>query len=344
MDYSERPRDEVRLEEGDTVRMIARYGGRNTFGRVDVILALDDVLVVSDGQIEPHLVVLDRGSDEFVHRFGPEGSGPGEFRHVPSLFPVSEDRLIVAVYDVPNGRLTRVRLSGADFEPQLVEAVPFRAEKLVTGVVPMADRYVGTGGFGADHRLAVFDSTGSVLKRVKTVDPGVVSEKVRKSRLDLSLLQNQIGKEPGGSRVALVFTELNRLEIVDFADGTYRVVKGPRPAEPALTTEGRRPLSVDWDEHERAYLGLATTEDRIYAAFCGCSHSRAAARQGKAPFPRRVQVYDWSGRLVGEFTVDREIRKIEVPPGDSVLYASYRDPVPRIGKWRIPDWVRSSPP
>jgi len=341
VDYSERPSGGLTLAEDDTARMVARYGGRDTFGRIQAMLALDDVLVLSDQLIEPHLIVLDRGSDELVHRFGPEGSGPGEFRSVASLIRVASDPLTVAAYDVPNGRLTRVRLSGADFEPQLVEAVPFRAERLVTGVVPINDRYVGTGGFGADHRLAVFDSTGSVISRVRTVNPGVVSEKVRKARLDLSLLNNQIARQPGDRRVALAFVELNRLEIVDFAEGTYRVVKGPRPAEPAFTTERRRPLDFDWDEHERAYFGLATTEDRIYAAFCGCAHPRAAVRQGEAPFPRQVQVYAWSGRLVGSFPVDREIGKIAVPPGDSVLYASYRDPVPRVGKWRLPDWVRS---
>lgn len=115
----------------------------------------------------------------------------------------------------------------------------------------------------------------------------------------------------------------------------------PHVTEVVFTTETRRPLAFDRAKHEKAYFGVATTRDRIYLTFCGCVQTLAEARKGEAPMPQRVQVFDWSGRFVGEFPVDREIGgQIAVPPGDSILYASYRTPIPRVGKWRIPEWVR----
>lgn len=339
VDYSERSRDGWRV--GDTARLLERYGGRNTFGRIHSLHVLGDALVIADQLTEPHLVIVNRATGELVHRFGPDGSGPGEFRDVSTLFTVERRPPVVGAYDVPNGRLTYVRLSGQGFEPELLKDLPFRAAQFVTAVEPMGDRYVATGGFGADYRLVVYDSAGEALRYIQTSNPAVLSERVRTARLDRSLLQNVMAREPDGSRIALAFLHLNRLEIVDLDARSVRVVKGPHPTEVVFTTETRRPLTFDRDRHEKAYFGVATTRDRIYLTFCGCVQTIAEARKGESPMPRRVQVLDWSGHFVGEFSVDREIGgQIAVPPGDSILYASYRTPIPTVGKWRIPEWVR----
>lgn len=338
LDYTDPALDSVPSSRADTLRMEERYGDRDEFGEILALQPVGDKLVVADRRMDPHLAVIDRSSRQLSYRFGPHGQGPGEFRSVTTIFRVPRDSSAVGAFDVRNQRMSLVALR--EDRGELLRDVPFRAGNLITRVLPHAGQYVAVGGFPT-YRLTVFDTAGRRVRRIRTERPSAVTERVRKAYLARRMTNSVTAKEPGGSRVALAFLELNRIEIVDLDRETYRVIKGPRPTDPAFTTDNPRPLDVDAEEHERAYFGIAATEDRVYAAFCGCVHPQAATRKGQIPMPQQIQVFDWTGDYLGELTVDTDVRAIAVPPGDSILYGSIESPVPYVGEWRLPAWLRS---
>lgn len=346
VEYSPRPAidyadsSDLDPRRSDTLRIAERYGDSDSFGSISDVYPLPGILVVSDNLMDPHLAIVRLADGEVIHRFGPDGEGPGEFQNVTNLFRAEAEPLSVGAFDVGNQRLSFVEIRATDHRPALRDDLPFRAESMVIHAYPLVeDRYVGGGGCSASHRLGVYDSLGHPLERIQTAVPDVVTPVMRKAVLDRSVLRTHIARRPGRDQYALAFLELNRLEIVDVAGKAFRIVHGPDQTEPAFTTEGPRPITIDWENHERAYFSVATTDDRIYAAFCGCIHAPSRTRKRDVPRPRTVHVYDWTGALVGELLLDREVGEIAVSPGDSVLYGSYQTPVPYIGKWNLPEWI-----
>lgn len=326
------------LGHKDSLHLAETFGNRESFGRIHDLLTFDEFVVIADQLMDPHLAVLDRVSGKLIHRFGPDGAGPGEFRDVSRLFKISSSPPVAAAYDVPNQRITYIRFEGDEYEPILLEDVPFRGGGLTIQMAPHRTGYVGIGGYGADYRLLTVDSIGQPLRRIQTETPEVVTSAARKTGGDRTLLQSTMALHPNGSHVALAFLHLNRLELVNLADETYRVVRGPESVKTNFTIREAQGFRMDFPNEEKAYFAVAATRRHVYVAFCGCVHLPQAE---KYPYPRQIQVYSWDGQFVGQLDLDQQVSKIAVPEGDSVLYASYRTPVPWLGKWELPDWLSS---
>lgn len=92
LDYTDRS---LELPEVDTATLRASYGDAETFGRIAAIYPRpeEQVIVVADHLMDPHLVSLDMESRGVLDRFGPQGQGPGEFRQVSTLFRDSAEPL-----------------------------------------------------------------------------------------------------------------------------------------------------------------------------------------------------------------------------------------------------------
>jgi hypothetical protein len=74
---------------------------------------------------------------------------------------------------------------------------------------------------------------------------------------------------------------------------------------------------------------MDATDRYVYALFCGC-------KPGQGSLPAMLHVYDWNGNFVAEFAFDQEVTALDVSDDDQVIYATYEQPYPGLGEWRLP--------
>ncbi|MFQ5691158.1 MAG: BF3164 family lipoprotein [Gemmatimonadota bacterium] len=312
-------------------------GDSATFGYVKAIQPVDSLLVVADVRLDPYLVLVDLASGRAVRRFGASGDGPGELR-APSSLGLSEGpEPYLRVFDTGQQRVSWLDLRAPGASPRLVRELPLHVGPPVFGLVEADGGLVAAGGFGAEYTLLVLDSVGRVLARERA-DPPFDSEALRRVWGDRMLNQADLAAAPSGTRLALAYTEVNRIDLFRSASGPYISVAGPRPTEPhyEIGEDGFRFL---FDRHERAYFGVAATDSFVYALFCGCVQGTPGGPDLSAwTWPRRIHVFDWDGNFVGELTLDRGVTAIGVSAADSTLWGAFTDPVPGIAEWSLSKW------
>ena len=324
---------EPALRHRETLQLRRELGDSLAFGYVTAVQPFDDFLVVGDQFATPHLIIIDRATGKIAHRIGRTGKGPGEFTVPWLVLKTSSSPPLAKVVDTGNRRITHIAFRGPAFEPEIVEEIRFEALESLRDIVPLKDGRVLLQGLYVDYTFVVTDRAGKRLKRLYA-DPPFREQDMPLPHGRMMLNDGRLVGQPDGPRFALAYLSTNRIDFFAGPSGPYFSVSGPHDTETRYHAEGDR---FFWDEgDERAYVDIAASNDYVYALFCGCTHR--ALRDGQ--FPTRIHVFTWNGRFVGELVLDKGITALAVSDNDESIWGAFQDPVPLIGEWQIPEWLR----
>lgn len=296
--------------------------------------------------VDDRLVVLDR-SAPMVHvfdlagahlgSFGQKGEGPGEYRSAVHVQRDAKNPRNVWIFDRTLGRMTRLRFGQAPL-PELQEVVNLDAG---TGVflhpVWLGDTTLVVSAISPTHsdgRLLLTNRAGGVIRMI-----GKPPRHPGSAAIPVTVLQHAyegpLTVRPDRSRFALATRQADRLEIYR-ADGTQ-----------LAEVFGSTGILPDFEVRERAegvsmaagndlrvgYVGLASTNEHIYALFSGMLGSEGGANTF---FGREVHVFDWSGKKVGQMKLDEIAAAIAVTPDGRQMFAIRHDPEPSVVRYAIP--------
>lgn len=327
------------LDEARRGNLILRrtLGDSATFGWVTEIVVTSDLVVTADLEMPPHLKFLDRATGEVVAEFGPNGEGPGEFVDIRTIIVNDPPAPTISVFDFQNRRISEVRLPTGDSGPQLVGETAFRTDAYIWQLVAATGSYVANGIFFGRYTLARLDSAGGVLRRWHGDPPYQPSEVPNRSAL-AALNQNHLTGLPGGETVAVAYQHANRVDLFNLDAGRHRTLAGPRPVETHFEFR-QGSFGFIRRRDERAYVDLASTKSYLYGLFCGCTHPRTP---GRYPLATKLHVWRWDGTFVAELEFDRPVSKLAVSSTGDRVWALYATPIPYIGEWELPGWLRTN--
>ncbi|MBI4544863.1 MAG: hypothetical protein HY703_06700 [Gemmatimonadetes bacterium] len=327
------PQLEAGSEPRDTLPLRRAFGDSLAFGWISGLWIAGENLLVSDPQTSPHLLLIDRRSGAIRKRFGRHGRGPREFQDPVWAVPVPGDPSQVWVYDFQNKRLALLRPDAPD-DGVVEKELPLLAGLSLSSPVWTGDRIVSNGLF-PDHTLTVLDRTGRIISSI-IADPPYSAREVPHGVGRMLLNRSFLAVHPGLERLALSYQYRSRVDFFTAAGEMYASTTGPRPVTPRYHVADGRHF---WDPgSEMAYAGAAAGSRFVYALFCGCR----LGQNGQSSLPARIHVFDWEGRFLEELALDRPVIQFTVSAGDSLLYASFQDPYPRVGEWALPARLRRS--
>lgn len=297
-----------------------------------------------------HAVLIDQAADSVIHvlrksdgglvrSFGRRGGGPGEYRGVWSIAPVREARDEFWIWDVGLRRLTHVDL-GEDFvdgKGPGEQSVNVSAEVPLIDPVRLDSLWVALG-FLESGRLAYFDQEGRLVRTAGETPP--LDEDVPAS-VRQHVNQSYLAARPDGSSLAVVTRHLDRLEIYDRSGRLVVSRPGPFGFKPHYEVREREGNAVmaSGAGLRFGYVGLAVTDQRIYALFSGRTR---IGFPGAANMGEYVHVYDWSGNLDQVLRLDAAVAGIDVDETERALYAVRHEPVPALVRYDLQETLGPS--
>lgn len=294
-----------------------------------------DRLVVLDRSAPMvHVFALDGG--EHLGSFGQKGDGPGEYRSVSQVQRDARDPREFWIYDMSLLRMTRLRFGDAPL-PEVRELVSLHnGGGVYLHPAWLTDSTLVVSAIAPRHpggRLLLTDRTGEVVRTIGETPrhPGAAS-------IPTTVLQHAyegpVTVRPDRSRFAIAARLSDRLEIYGADGAQLAQVNGSTGFLPAFSVNERsQGVSMALGDDARAgYVGLASTDDRIYALFSG-----AVGMQSSDTFAgREVHVFDWSGKQLSRMQLPEPAWGIAVDPGEKLMFTLRHDPEPAVVRYELP--------
>lgn len=327
------------LESGaiSELALVRAIGDLDSFGRVTDVISFPEFLIVGDVTLPPKIKVFDRVSGASIHEFGRAGEGPGEFKSPRHLYRVSTEPPVVTIYDFQNQRISSYDFGTDPRQPKLLRSIRSEANLPMKELVPIegTSDYLANGLIG-DATLVRVDSLLRPISRL-WMDPPFQPPEIRYGQSLVEANLRHLAASPNRDRFAVVYQNENRIDILLEPEGRFRTIFGPRELDQSHSTDGGR--FEREGEHQKAYVDVVSTAQNIYALLCACK-SASDGERGIDHLPYQVHVYDWSGNYKGELQLDKNVLQIAVSADDERLWGMFEDPVPRLGEWKLPSWVR----
>lgn len=331
---SNRPRFNDTSVSVDSIVPSRTLGNDSVFAFVQDIADFTEVLVVTDGRMKYHGIVIDRSSGEVLHQFAREGGGPTELRGGAEIQRLSDSPPTIRLYSQQLKRFSYFKLSPPGYQPVLQMTRPLRLDRLVTDVQSIeGGQLVGNGMLGEDA-VVVLDSAGTVNRRI-WFPPPYTFDDIEHPRGVRQLNRNSIVVQ-SRDKIALAYQGENRIAVMKGLSGPVILAKGPRRVNTSWTIRSGD-FGLNLEEHEPAYVSVRATRSHIYALFCGCAFN---PKEKKRPLPNKVHVFDWQGKFEGELRLNRRVSTVQVSKGDSLLWGLSQQPIPRLAEWELPDWLQ----
>jgi hypothetical protein len=281
--------------------------------------------------VDDRLVVLDR-SEPMVHvfdlagarlgSFGHKGEGPGEYRSAIHVQRDAKDPRSVWIFDRTLGRMVVNLNAGTGV---FLHPVWLGDTTLVVSAISPTH---------SDGRLLLTNRAGGVIRMV-----GKPPRHPGSAAIPVTVLQHAyegpLTVRPDRSLFALATRQADRLEIYR-ADGTQVTeVVGSTGFLPEFEVRERAEgvSMAAGDDLRVGYVGLASTNEHIYALFSGELRSEAGAN---AFFGREVHVFDWSGKKVAQMKLDEPAFAIAITQDGDRMYAIRHDPEPSVVRYVLP--------
>lgn len=304
----------------------------------DILAMPNDLLVLGDYVVAAdypgyalHVVSLADG--RLVRSSGALGEGPGEYLGPPDLLHDPNDPSVFWSYDASQSRLARYEIDrwidDPDFEPRhrvlkldyLLYALSFIGD----------DRLFGLGLF-PDNRLALIDSTsityaGELPRRPDQRDvPGPVLQRAH---------HGTFGSGPSGKPIVIASRRSSRIELYEPDGQLLRSFHGPFSFEPdfSVVVNGSTPGFEAGLRHRYGYLDVVGTEDGFLALFSGRADAHYPSESWLGEY---VHMFDWDGRFLEAYHLDRPAVAIELDRAARRLIITTIEPYPSIRVYNLP--------
>ncbi|HEU4452038.1 MAG TPA: BF3164 family lipoprotein [Longimicrobium sp.] len=296
-------------------------------------------LVVLDPMGDSLVKVFDVASGILERSFGRRGKGPGEFSGAWGFDAPERQKGFIWIYDVQLRRLTRVHLqanprTGWKLGEHLIHLL---SEFTVNSPVFLHDgSIVSPALMSHAGRVARFDSAGTLLGISGPAPPAPQGVPLRVAQ---HAYQSIARTNPSRTMFVLATRHADQLEIYRSDGALVTIARGRNPFTPTYTvrmSRGQPELATN-DELRFGYVGLATTENRIYALYSGKSRAEAP---GRANYGSVIRVSDWNGTFRESWSLRQSTLGIAVDSAGRTLYAVRHDPEPAIVAYTIPEEAR----
>lgn len=308
----------------------------SSLGLAGNLAVLEDKLVVLDAYGDSAIHVLRRADGELLHRFGRRGQGPGEFDGPRSADPVPGRNDAFWVFDAALRRLTLVELTSGNGVATVDRDVFVNLDANTTLLDPvLVDNGFVSAGFFSGGRLGRFDANGELIETVGEIPETTVGDFPAVVRQQA--YQPKLRPNPSRTMLVLATRHSDQLEIYQMDGTPVRRVYGPFRFEPTSFDMGQRGEWIGMipePDLRFGYVGVAATDDRIYALFSGRTNG---AFEREAPYAEYVHVYDWDGEFHGVLKLDRASLGIAVDPQGRELYLTTEDPEPAVRVYPLPE-------
>jgi hypothetical protein len=286
-------------------------------------------LVILNQLPNPAVTVLDKTTGVHIASFGRRGTGPGEFE-VPwqvAAAPRSSDA--VSVFDLQTKRVTLLGVG----DPAAMGALRRTVSLGFAGAVlcPVwidSNTVLTTGVF--ERRFKLLDLMRRGAREVG--EPLPVPAELALDVKATAAAQGALGIRPDRSRLVFAGRFLGQLLFYD-RDGSFvGSATTTHASEPIFdSVSNRRPFIQGAGMQHIQYLDVAATEERILALYSGDRDAPGLSHLGHV-----VEVYDWSGHLVGTFPLSTPTDAIAVDPtSDNVFAAQWQSDSTQDDDWVI---------
>lgn len=118
------------------------------------------------------------------------------------------------------------------------------------------------------------------------------------------------------------------IKIYDLSSRTLDTVVSPNNGkyEPTVTPEDKVIFSVG-DDVKNAFIGVTTTDDRIYALYSGLSEEE---NPGFSGYGHTIFVLDWEGNILNQYKLDKYVLDIAYDAEHHRFLATRIEPTPDI--------------
>ncbi|MDR1379882.1 MAG: TolB-like 6-bladed beta-propeller domain-containing protein [Tannerella sp.] len=290
---------------------------------------------------DSHIVGIDHREDFFFYcqdtnrpaapyRFGKKGQGPDEFVHPFSLQYISDS--LITTYDMSSRQFSEITLNPRS--PRLkVSTLPFTADMNFRILKTRHGRHVGLGIY-REGMFQLYDSQGNKVGYFFEYPYRDANEKNISNPVRAMAYQGKISANPSATRFAYAAACADIIHFYDIAEDDIRLIK-------KIETRFCEYVPDEYDggtgagitpTNRNGYVDLYATDNCVYALYSGKTFRED---REKALESTLLRIYDWSGELLTEATLDVPCKFMCVSPDDETMWAIAEIPEPAIVRFDL---------
>jgi hypothetical protein len=281
-------------------------------------------LWLTDRLGDPFVHVVDLRTGRVLVSFGRSGAGPGDFQAVTNMSVRPHDESAVWVFDANLGRITRVG-EGPVVSPAIIRQP---SGELIERMLWVSHDRLLAINHSDTARYVVVDTTSHILGRIPANLLG--SDSLPRSQRIAHSTGLVVCSNPESDRLAILYVHGGRIDIHDLTGQFIRRSAVPFPSNGGLQRDSAGKLY--WHDVRDYYVSCGTSNRHLFALFSGVRLKRPGG--AGTIVAEMVHEFDWDGRFVGAYRLDRLTTAI-VAQSDSVLYGAASD-ASGIFRYRIP--------
>lgn len=317
-------------KEFTLLRQVSEFG--DSLGSPSRLIVLDSTIIIIDNKpLTGFSSVQAYGaSGIYLRSFGRQGQGPNEMLSPWQIFIDPANKNNFWIFDLALYRLTEFSLNGKENNKFITfkGGMPYSPILLKNGLIESPGFSLTKG------RLAVYDTSGKMLKIIGEIPPG------KKENVPVPVhqvaFQSVLKVKPDGSLLVLAVRYADMLEIYK-PDGTLvKRVHGPVNKNPIYNVDlvnGSPVMAIDTKNSIIGYTDIALTNNYIYALFSGRTINEY---HQKAPYGNHVHVFNWKGEILKVYKTDSDLLTIAVSNDENRLYAVQDYPKVSIVVYSLP--------
>ncbi len=266
---------------------------------------------------------------KFISSAGFSGSGPGELQTPVNLSIVSGDSITrFSVYDLALRRLTIFYLSSDG----IIKPVKMVNLKYGLPYSPVTDDTLIFSldfNIDTDNRITVYDINGNYVSTIGRLLPGL--RKGIPVQIHQAASQGRLKFSPDGKFLVAIANYSDIIDIYDKRGNLISRFNGPLNSTPKYNVSlrnGTPVMAIDVDRAIWGYVNLELTNDYIYARFSG----KKFKDHGDG---RYIHVYDYNGKFIKSYILDREVYDIAIDHESKILYAIQIYPKPLVLMYKM---------
>ncbi len=299
---------------------------------VDLAL-VGDRIVGLDAMLNPSVHVFDVESLQRRASYGRAGDGPGEFKDPEQIVHGASDIPgDVWILDGHHQRLTQLSLDALEAGSGGIPATLPMDGPNAGSLVRIPDGRWFAGGWITGGRVGRYHVDRSYDRTIL----GFPSDASAPGMTLPQAYESRVVAHPEGGRLAAATLLGGLLEIFDDDGAAIARAAVPDPFRPSWVQGRSRSdkavMSVG-AETRYGFTDLAATSRFVYGLFSG----GRVMEEGMPWATNEIQVYTWNGEQVRTLHLDRTVHAMTVDPSDAWLYASGAEPVPWVGRFKLPE-------
>lgn len=275
------------------------------------------------------ILVYNVETKKMITSFGGTGDGPGEFRSPISLNSVIGKNGVFSISDLHLLRFNTFTV-GNDNKVKITKTVLLKGSLPYEIVMVNENNLFSLGlTISTDKRMAVFDTTGSVIKYAGELLPG-------KGKNTPPAIHNQACKgvlkvTPDGKHIVVSAQHSDYLDVYNKEGRLLHRFSGPKNFLPVYEVAGvsETPvMAIDDKKAMYGYIGIACSNEYIYALYSG--NPFKGNYEGNL-----IHVYDMKGKFIKTYALDQKISFFTFDNDNNRFYGIQLYPRPVILEYSV---------